>query len=609
MNKKQLRKKLALMLATLKKKRKYYCEVEYLESTGTQWIDTGFTCEQSDDFTIIENVEWTSWTNGFSSNWNAVEGETGIAQQLFFGPKGKNTTNQFYYGIENGGVTYTESTYTGLNERHIYELTRSEGKSIIKKDGVELYNGIKTGPTIKNYRLFCCILHENDAPYSYNFMRNYGTKIIKNGSLFRDFIPVLDWDMKPCMYDKVSGELFYNKATSGDDFSYGRQVHQVEYLESTGTQYINTGIIGTNENIGIDVDWAFSNNNANMCIFSSRSGQTSNTLTLFWLKTVSNRMRFDGRGQTYFTEGVNASVSDDMFNFNYKSTTGAVATLTNKTTGQVQTYTIGKLETFSTNPLYLFCSKDMGAIYSWIKMYGCKIYDGDALVRDYIPAIDENGVGYMFDRVTHTIYDNAGTGDGFKYPPVELEYLESTGTQYIDTGIKPTDDYGYKIRNTYTRGSGEQCAIGCMEGSNRFVGVYTSGSANQLSGAWGSFVNFLPSYPWDTGDILDVEVNYKNSRKMIVGGTELKDISDIHISGTISNTLYLFARHYGTNVTKMYGRIYEAEITKGSDVVAHFIPAFKDGQSGLLNKVDGTFFPNSGTGKFLTGKIIEVRYE
>ena len=42
MNKKLLRKKLALMLANLKKKRKYYCEVEYLESSGTQYIDTGF---------------------------------------------------------------------------------------------------------------------------------------------------------------------------------------------------------------------------------------------------------------------------------------------------------------------------------------------------------------------------------------------------------------------------------------------------------------------------------------------------------------------------------------------------------------------------------------
>ena len=185
---------------------------------------------------------------------------------------------------------------------------------------------------------------------------------------------------------------------------------EVEYLESTGTQYIDTGIIGSNENIGIDVNWAFSNNNANMCIFSSRSALISNTFTLFWLKTVSNRMRFDGRDQIYFTEGVNASASDDIFNFNYKSKPGAVATLTNKTTGQVQTINVGKLETFSTNPLYLFGSIYIANIYSWIKMYKCKIFDNDILVRDFIPVLDREMRPAMYDSVTGKLFYNKGTG-------------------------------------------------------------------------------------------------------------------------------------------------------------------------------------------------------
>ena len=40
--KKLMRKKLALMLSNLKKKRPFYTELEYLESTGTQWIDTEY---------------------------------------------------------------------------------------------------------------------------------------------------------------------------------------------------------------------------------------------------------------------------------------------------------------------------------------------------------------------------------------------------------------------------------------------------------------------------------------------------------------------------------------------------------------------------------------
>jgi len=38
-------------------------------------------------------------------------------------------------------------------------------------------------------------------------------KHYRNGILIRDFIPVLDKDDVACMYDKVSGEFFYNKGT------------------------------------------------------------------------------------------------------------------------------------------------------------------------------------------------------------------------------------------------------------------------------------------------------------------------------------------------------------------------------------------------------------
>ena len=190
------------------------------------------------------------------------------------------------------------------------------------------------------------------------------------------------------------------------------------------------------------------------------------------------------------------------------------------------------------------------------------------------------------------------------YKPVE--YLESNGGQFIDTGIQPTDDYGYRIMNTYTAGSGEQCAIGCMNSGNRFVGIYTSGSANAISGAWGSFVNFLSNYTWTTGTILDVKSNYKNSRKIIIDSTEMKDITDIHISGTISNTVYLFARHYDTNITKMIGRVYFAEITNGNTVVASYYPVVRrsDNVAGMYDVVNKEFKTNIGTGSFTVGEEV-----
>ena len=50
--------------------------------------------------------------------------------------------------------------------------------------------------------------------------------------------------------------------------------------------------------------------------------------------------------------------------------------------------------------------------------------------------ITENGVGYMFDRVSHTFFENKGTG-AFKYSAVKADYIEVTSTPgLIDLELK-----------------------------------------------------------------------------------------------------------------------------------------------------------------------------
>ena len=38
------------------------------------------------------------------------------------------------------------------------------------------------------------------------------------------------------------------------------------------------------------------------------------------------------------------------------------------------------------------------------------MYDGDTLIRDFIPILDENDVAYLYDKVEKKCYYNAGTG-------------------------------------------------------------------------------------------------------------------------------------------------------------------------------------------------------
>ena len=447
----------------------------------------------------------------------------------------------------------------------------------------------------------------------------YYSKIWQNDVLVSDMIPVLDNNGIPCMYDKVSGELFYNRGTG--QFTYGAIIPnkvrlpqsteirfpkgytEVEYLESDSTAYIDTGVSGANNNLKIEMGFSYSKFTAYGYLFSNYESEQHNT-TRFLLDS-SNNSRALAYINTKSQDGAiyNSNCTKDNFH-TFVLTKTSVSIDGNTTTNNnppVGTANTKNIILFNRGAGTYYEKRDIG-----MRCYYFRIYDNDNLIRYFIPALDPNGKPCMWDVVTKQPFYNQGTGE-FTYGRSiqQVGYLESSGGQYIDTKINPTDDYGYRIKNTYTVGQGEQCAIGCMDASNRFVGIYTSGSSNAISGAWGDYVGFLPSYPWTTDTILDVKCNYKNSRKMIIDDTEMKDISDVHITGTIGNSIYIGARHYDSNVTKMQGKIYGAEITNGTEIIADYVPAIDSNNVGFMfDRVTHTIFDNAGTGSFTYGSLV-----
>ena len=70
MNKKLLRKKLALMLSNLKKKRPYYCEVEYLESNADACILTDYIYQENDVKELPFNISTSLGTKCCANTCN-----------------------------------------------------------------------------------------------------------------------------------------------------------------------------------------------------------------------------------------------------------------------------------------------------------------------------------------------------------------------------------------------------------------------------------------------------------------------------------------------------------------------------------------------------------
>lgn len=62
--------------------------------------------------------------------------------------------------------------------------------------------------------------------------------------------------------------------------------------------------------------------------------------------------------------------------------------------------------------LFLFAANNNGAVWehSAMRLYSCKIYEGDTLVRDFVPGKNASGAVGLYDMVEGKFYGNSGSG-------------------------------------------------------------------------------------------------------------------------------------------------------------------------------------------------------
>lgn len=174
----------------------------------------------------------------------------------------------------------------------------------------------------------------------------------------------------------------------------------VEYLESTGTQYIDTGI-GSSLQTKIDITVQLLNNleTENTGIIGGWTGTeyaqlcTNIDHTGFILQW--------GRPFTTF------STKDNIkHNFVFSAEEKKIVLDSNN-------YDLTNIISNSNGNMYIFAVNKSGSLIrpTKMKLYSCKIYENNTLVRDYIPAIDENNVACLYDKVEGKFYYNQGTGE------------------------------------------------------------------------------------------------------------------------------------------------------------------------------------------------------
>ena len=181
-----------------------------------------------------------------------------------------------------------------------------------------------------------------------------------------------------------------------------------------------------------------------------------------------------------------------------------------------------------------------------------------------------------------------------------LEYIECTGTQYIDTGVTP--DSTMRVKASFDPVSTRDTMIfGARTRSNNsalFVLLHAA-SPDSLRDDWGNEKTSVPLSSVPISGTIDVD---KNANKTTFNGSYVVTHGESTWSGT--NNLYMFACNEdgaARQLTKI--RMWSFDMWKSGQKVRGLVPARRasDGVVGMYDTVAGAFLTNSGTGAFKAG--------
>ena len=180
-----------------------------------------------------------------------------------------------------------------------------------------------------------------------------------------------------------------------------------------------------------------------------------------------------------------------------------------------------------------------------------------------------------------------------------LDYIESTGTQYIDTGIIAKGTTGYEIKFIPYN------AIGTSNYGSIFGGRVASTDREIQLTTWNN-QGGLGNFRYGTGASYDANilVNQVNTISYL-GESFISNGNNVTVSRTSFNSGYnitIFALNEANTVTQ-YGisRLYYIKFYDGNTLIRDYIPVIEKSteRAGLYDKVENVFYGDQNNGNFL----------
>lgn len=427
--------------------------------------------------------------------------------------------------------------------------------------------------------------------------------------------------------DVASGKTFYlasgQQATgtasgggggSGLPASYTR----IPYVEADGNQYVDTGVIPAADTT-VECEFQLQSTTTYGYVFGSLGyGFLCTGGAVFQTLFGANYVSFSSITPDKNCHLVTKTVSSTSL------TSPDVATEIKTTTG-----------TFPTNvySIALFAQHSGAASYTnkgRVRIFSCRIWNGNTLQKDLVPAVNTNSAVGLYDLVSGTFYtSDSGTaliagsyphgvlsitandnydvfdyataavsvsGSGSRLPVgyVELDYVRSTGvaTCYLNTNYTPVSNTRvvceFRLQNT---GSSNVPIFGV---AGQFSFRRYNASTFRTNGS--NNVDFSTVTP-DTN---------KHTVIKTPSGTILDGECKTTTAATISYPIFLCGyNNSGSNSQTVSAEIYSFKIYTGNLLERDYVPCKNANNiAGFYDLVNSTFNPSSGSADFIAGDPI-----
>ena len=333
---------------------------------------------------------------------------------------------------------------------------------------------------------------------------------------------------------------------------------QVDYIESSNrNQYINTNVVPASTQ-KYQIKYSVDDVSTNQTIFGSRTngGYQTSTNQIYIGNQVNYYYQYVG------TQGIGNIPMD-------ANTVYEKEILANS----------GNFDDTATQPFYLFALNNQGStsVKANMKLYYCKIYDNNVLIRNFVPCYrnSDNEVG-LYDLVNNVFYINQGTGN-FTYGrmpspenPQELKSVgdlvesgEHQGKYKIPVICSGKNRFNVEIESgTYSGGGGKTAnskrlrtasplyleggtyTLSCKETFSAIVYASNTGETNSYSQLINAYSSMPYTFTLSENKYILIAFNNDN--------TELtpSDISEIQLEEGITATG--FEPYYEPIITNIY---------------------------------------------------------